>query len=59
VIGGRIKRSSGLAARYGGKEFVVVLTGADEDGAMSVARFIRAEIEASRSRTPHPASATK
>ena len=45
VIGGRIKRSSDLAARYGGEEFAVILSGADEDGATSVARFIRAEIE--------------
>jgi diguanylate cyclase (GGDEF)-like protein len=45
VIGGRVKRSSDLAARYGGEEFAVVLSGAEEEGAVSVAHWIRHEIE--------------
>lgn len=54
VIGGRVKRSSDLAARYGGEEFAVVLSGAEEEGALSVAHWIRAEIE--RQAIPHGAS---
>jgi diguanylate cyclase (GGDEF)-like protein len=54
VIGGRVKRSSDLAARYGGEEFAVVLSGAEEAGALSVAHWIRREIEAQQ--IPHGGS---
>jgi diguanylate cyclase (GGDEF)-like protein len=55
VIGGRVKRSSDLAARYGGEEFAVVLSGAGEEGALSVAHWIRGEIE--KQQIPHGTSA--
>ena len=54
VIGARVKRRSDLAARYGGEEFAVVLAGAEEAGALSVADWIRSEI--ARQRIPHGAS---
>ena len=54
VIAGRVKRASDLAARYGGEEFAVVLSDAEEDGALSVAQWIRLEIE--RQQIPHGAS---
>jgi diguanylate cyclase (GGDEF)-like protein len=54
VITGRVKRASDLAARYGGEEIVVVLSGAEEEGALSVAHWIRGEIE--RQQIPHGAS---
>jgi len=54
VLAGRVKRSSDLAARYGGEEFAVVLSGAEVEGALSVAHWIRAEIEAQQ--IPHGGS---
>ena len=54
VIAARIKRASDLAARYGGEEFAVVLSGADEAGALGVAHWLRAEIE--QQGIPHGAS---
>lgn len=54
VIAGRIRRASDLAARYGGEEFAVVLSGADEAGALGVAHWLRAEIE--QQCIPHGAS---
>lgn len=54
VIGARVKRPSDLAARYGGEKFAVVLAGAEEPGALSVADWIRSEIE--KQRIPHGAS---
>ena len=54
VIAARVKRASDLAARYGGEEFAVVLAGAEEEGALSVAQWIRGQIEAQL--IPHGAS---
>jgi sigma-B regulation protein RsbU (phosphoserine phosphatase) len=54
VIAGRVKRASDLAARYGGEEFAVVLSDAEEAGALSVAQWIRLEIE--KQQIPHGAS---
>ena len=54
VLTRRIKRPSDLVARYGGEEFAVILAGAREDGALSVAHWIRAAIEGQL--MPHGAS---
>jgi diguanylate cyclase (GGDEF)-like protein len=54
VLTGRVKRSSDLVARYGGEEFAIILAGAPEDGALSVAHWIRGEVE--RQAIPHGAS---
>ena len=54
VLTGRIKRSSDLVARYGGEEFAVILAGAQEDGALGVAHWLRERIEAQL--IPHGAS---
>ena len=54
VIIGRVKRASDIAARYGAEEFAVVLACAEEAGALSVAEWIRAEIE--KLQIPHGAS---
>lgn len=54
VIGGRVKRASDIAARYGGGEFAVILAGAEEAGALSVAQWIREKIEGQL--IPHGAS---
>ena len=40
-----VKRTIDFAARWGGEEFVVLLPATDSSGAMSVAEYIRAEIE--------------
>jgi len=54
VLSGRVKRASDIAARYGGEEFAVVLAGAEEAGALSVAHWIRGEVE--NQAIPHGAS---
>jgi diguanylate cyclase (GGDEF)-like protein len=54
VLASRPKRASDLAARYGGEEFAVVLPETGEDGALTVAEWIRAEVE--RQGLPHGAS---
>lgn len=54
VIAGRIKRSSDLVARYEEDCFAVVLAGAEEAGVMSVAEWLRGEIESHM--MPHGAS---
>jgi diguanylate cyclase (GGDEF)-like protein len=54
VIAGRVKRVSDISARYGGDEFGVMLACAEEPGALSVAQWIRAEIETQQ--IPHGAS---
>lgn len=54
VIAGRIKRSSDLVARYETDCFAVVLAGAEEAGVMSVAEWLRGEIEGHM--IPHGAS---
>lgn len=54
VVGTRVKRTSDLAARYSTDAFAVVLAGAQEAGALSVADWIRSEIE--KQRIPHGAS---
>ena len=54
VLTGRVKRPSDLVARYGGEEFAVVLAGAEEAGALSVAHWIRGEVE--NQAIPHGAS---
>lgn len=41
-------RSSDIAVRYGGEEFLVVLTDCDIEGAQKVAEKIRAEVEATK-----------
>ncbi len=41
-------RSSDIAVRYGGEEFLLVLTDTGGDGAMKVAEKIRAEVEATK-----------
>ena len=45
VIAGRVKRPSDLVARYGGEEFAVILAGAEEEGALGVAHWLRGQIE--------------
>jgi two-component system cell cycle response regulator len=54
VLTGRVKRTSDLVARYGGEEFAVILAGAEEAGALSVAHWIRGAVE--RQAIPHGAS---
>lgn len=46
VLTSRVKRSSDLVARYGGEEFAIILAGAQEDGALGVAHWLREKIEA-------------
>jgi len=41
-------RSSDMAVRYGGEEFLLVLTDTGADGAMKLAEKIRAEVEATK-----------
>jgi diguanylate cyclase (GGDEF)-like protein len=50
----RIRRTTDLAARYGGDEFVVLLTDTEATGAGAVAEAIRAGVE--QFRIPHPGS---
>lgn len=45
VIKNTLKRSGDLVARFGGEEFVVLLSNTTEDGAMVVAEEIRAKTE--------------
>lgn len=45
-ISSTVSRTSDLAARFGGEEFVCVLPGTDIDGASAVAKRIRGAIEA-------------
>lgn len=45
IIGGRVKRSSDLVARYDADCFAVVLAGADAAGVTGVAEWLRSEIE--------------
>jgi len=47
-------RSSDVAARYGGDEFVVVLNGTNADGALRVAEEIRRAVERSGLDAGHP-----
>jgi diguanylate cyclase (GGDEF)-like protein len=54
VLTSRVKRSSDLVARYGGEEFAIILAGAQEDGALGVAHWLREKIEALL--IPHGAS---
>lgn len=54
VLTGRVRRASDLVARYGGEEFAVVLAGAEEAGALSVAHWLRGAVEAQA--IPHGAS---
>jgi len=49
TIEGALRRAGDLAARYGGEEFVVVLPGADADGARAVAEAICTAVAADRS----------
>jgi diguanylate cyclase (GGDEF)-like protein len=46
VLARAMKRPADLAARYGGEEFIVMLPGADENGAEEVAKRIIAGIDA-------------
>ncbi len=41
----RVIRSSDVAARYGGDEFVLILTGTDNEGARRVAEIVRQAVE--------------
>lgn len=54
IIAGRIKRSSDLVARYDGDRFAIVLADAEEAGVMSVAEWLRSQIESHM--IPHGAS---
>ena len=54
VIAGRVRRASDISARHGGDEFAVMLACAEEPGALSVAEWIRAEVE--KQQIPHGAS---
>lgn len=47
-------RPGDIVSRYGGEEFVVILAGTDEEGALAVAGRLRATVEAQR--MPHPDS---
>ena len=51
-----VHRPADLVARYSSEKFVVVLGGADGEGAFSVADKLRAAVEALE--LPHPESAT-
>ena len=48
AIKSTLKRSSDLAARWGGEEFVVLLPNTDLDGSLIVAEQVRASIEAAQ-----------
>ncbi|RMF15274.1 MAG: diguanylate cyclase [Candidatus Dadabacteria bacterium] len=47
-----LRRAGDVLARYGGEEFMVVLPGADQDAAMTMAEQMRARVEALA--IPHP-----
>ncbi|MDE2417875.1 MAG: diguanylate cyclase [Burkholderiales bacterium] len=55
VLGQSLKRSGDLAARYGGEEFLLILPETDLQGALAVARAMRADVEALG--LPHTGSA--
>ncbi|CAK4824536.1 unnamed protein product [Aphanomyces euteiches] len=46
VLNSSVNRPGDLAARFGGEEFIVLLPDTEPEGAMKVARTIRATIEA-------------
>jgi diguanylate cyclase (GGDEF)-like protein/PAS domain S-box-containing protein len=46
IFAGAVQRAADLSARYGGEEFVILLPGADMEGALTVAERVRAAIEA-------------
>lgn len=46
LLGAAAQRAGDLAARYGGEEFALVLLGADEEGARSVARAVHEAVAA-------------
>jgi diguanylate cyclase (GGDEF)-like protein len=46
VLNSSINRPGDLAARFGGEEFIVLLPETDSEGAMKIARKIRATVEA-------------
>jgi diguanylate cyclase (GGDEF)-like protein len=45
AIAGSLKRPTDLASRHGGEEFLVMLPGTSEDGALVLAELIRKEVE--------------
>ncbi|MCY1269397.1 diguanylate cyclase (GGDEF) domain protein [compost metagenome] len=51
VLSNNLQRASDIAGRYGGEEFVVILPGTDQSGALHVAEMLRAAIEAQQ--LPH------
>jgi diguanylate cyclase (GGDEF)-like protein len=46
ALSGALHRSRDLVARYGGEEFTVILPDTSADGALQIAKVMRAEIEA-------------
>ncbi len=48
ILSKNLRRAEDLVARYGGEEFIVVLPGADEKTALSVAESMRASVAASK-----------
>ena len=54
VLTERIQRAGDLAGRYGGEEFIVLLTGTDRDGAVLVAEQLRDGVASERLPDPGP-----